>query len=44
MAAMDSADFAERCERIIGEVERAVVGKREALELRSSGCWRTAMS
>jgi MoxR-like ATPase len=33
MAAMDSADFAERCERIIGEVERAVVGKRDALEL-----------
>ena len=30
---MDSSDFAERCERIIGEVERAVVGKREALEL-----------
>jgi MoxR-like ATPase len=30
---MDSAEFAERCERIIGEVERAVVGKRDALEL-----------
>ena len=26
-------DVAERCERIIAEVERAVVGKREALEL-----------
>jgi MoxR-like ATPase len=26
-------DVAERCERIIGEVERAIVGKREALEL-----------
>jgi MoxR-like ATPase len=30
---VDAADFAERCDRIIGEVERAVVGKREALEL-----------
>src|SRR5918994_4705356 len=30
---MDSTEFAERCERIIGEVERAVVGKRDALEL-----------
>src|SRR2546423_15276828 len=27
------ADVAERCERILDEVERAVVGKREALEL-----------
>src|ERR687887_858596 len=26
-------DVAERCERIVAEVERAVVGKREALEL-----------
>jgi MoxR-like ATPase len=30
---MDATDFAERSDRIIGEVERAVVGKREALEL-----------
>jgi MoxR-like ATPase len=30
---VDAADFAERCDRIIGEVERAVVGKREALDL-----------
>jgi MoxR-like ATPase len=30
---MDTADFAERCDRILGEVERAVVGKRETLEL-----------
>src|SRR5712691_13458510 len=26
-------EVAERCDRIIGEIERAVVGKREALEL-----------
>src|SRR5881227_3159074 len=26
-------DVAERCERILAEVERAIVGKREALEL-----------
>jgi MoxR-like ATPase len=30
---IDSGDFADRCERILGEVERAVVGKRETLEL-----------
>jgi MoxR-like ATPase len=30
---MSVGDVAERCERIIAEVERAVVGKREALEL-----------
>jgi MoxR-like ATPase len=30
---MDASTFAERCDRILREVERAVVGKREALEL-----------
>jgi MoxR-like ATPase len=30
---VDATTFAERCNRIITEVERAVVGKREALEL-----------
>jgi MoxR-like ATPase len=30
---MDASAFAERCDRILREVERAVVGKREALEL-----------
>jgi len=30
---MTVGDVAERCERILDEVERAVVGKREALEL-----------
>src|SRR5215208_196127 len=30
---LNVAEVAERCERIIGEIERAVVGKREALEL-----------
>jgi MoxR-like ATPase len=30
---LNVAEVAERCDRIIGEVERAVVGKREALEL-----------
>src|SRR5437667_7325250 len=28
-----AGDVADRCERILAEVERAVVGKREALEL-----------
>jgi MoxR-like ATPase len=30
---LSAPDVAERCERIVAEVERAVVGKREALEL-----------
>ena len=30
---MDLADVGRRCDRILGEVERAVVGKRDALEL-----------
>src|SRR5215210_7543746 len=30
---MAGEEFGERCEAILGEVERAVVGKREALEL-----------
>jgi MoxR-like ATPase len=30
---LNVAEVAERCDRIIGEIERAVVGKREALEL-----------
>ena len=30
---MTVGDVAERCERILDEVERAVVGKLEALEL-----------
>jgi MoxR-like ATPase len=30
---LPAADVAERCERILAEVERAVVGKRDALEL-----------
>jgi MoxR-like ATPase len=30
---LSSAEVAERCQRILAEVERAVVGKREALEL-----------
>ena len=30
---MDAQGFGERCESILSEVERAVVGKRDALEL-----------
>ena len=30
---MQVEEFGERCDRILGEVERAVVGKRDALEL-----------
>jgi MoxR-like ATPase len=30
---MSVADVSDRCERIVAEVERAVIGKREALEL-----------
>jgi MoxR-like ATPase len=30
---LSAPDVAERCERILAEVERAIVGKREALEL-----------
>src|SRR5215213_2529517 len=30
---MQSDEFGERCDAILGEVERAVVGKRDALEL-----------
>jgi MoxR-like ATPase len=30
---LSTPDVAERCERILAEVERAIVGKREALEL-----------
>src|ERR671934_2678585 len=30
---LPSADVAERCQRILAEVERAIVGKREAVEL-----------
>src|SRR5215210_4713104 len=30
---MQSAEFGERCDLVLSEVERAVVGKREALEL-----------
>src|SRR5919201_1684192 len=34
---LPAADVAERCERILAEVERAIVGKREALELVLTG-------
>ncbi|HEU4942499.1 MAG TPA: MoxR family ATPase [Gaiellaceae bacterium] len=30
---MNAADFGERCDLIVSEIERAVVGKRDALEL-----------